>query len=132
MTFKRADKFETHFVVDEKAYNGFLNLYQDRNPLHVNDDFAKELGFREKVMHGNILNGFLSFFVGECLPIKNVVIHSQSISFKLPVYLNNKLRLKTIVDGVYDSVEAVEFKYTFSNEAGKTVAKGKIQIGILK
>ena len=35
------------------------------------------------------------------------------------------------VSGVYTSVNAVEFKFNFKNLISKTVAKGKIQIGLL-
>ena len=67
-------KYEVPFIVSENIYKGFIQLFNDKNPLHVNDVFAIEKGFKEKVMHGNILNGFLSYFIGECLPVKNVVI----------------------------------------------------------
>ena len=52
------------------------------------------------------------------------------IEFKNPVYLNDVLRFNAEIIGIYDSVHAVEFKYTFKNEYDKVVAKGKIQIGI--
>lgn len=132
MIFKLEDVFEQRFVVSEETYDKFISLSKDRNPLHTDDDFARSNGFEQRVMHGNILNGFLSFFIGECLPIKNVIIHSQSIQFKLPVYLNDPLALTVRVAGIYESVNAVEFKFVFTNNGGKTVAKGKIQIGILK
>ena len=83
-------------------------------------------------MHGNILNGFLSYFIGECLPKKDVIIHSQEIQFKNPVYLNDELQFKATILDVYESVNTVEFKYEFRNVETKVVAKGKIQIGILK
>jgi acyl dehydratase len=38
--------------------------------LHIDDDYARSKGFKQKVMHGNILCGFLSRFVGELLPVK--------------------------------------------------------------
>jgi acyl-CoA thioesterase FadM len=83
-------------------------------------------------MHGNILNGFVSYFIGECLPTKNVIIHSQEIQFKNAVYLNDELQFKSEIIGIYESVNAIEFKFDFKNKEGKTVAKGKIQIGLFK
>ncbi len=89
-------------------------------------------GFSGMVMHGNILNGFLSYFIGECLPSKEVIIHSQDIQFKNAVYLNDELQFNAEIIGIYDSVNAVEFKFNFKNKAAKIVAKGNIQIGLLK
>jgi len=129
--FKKDDRFEQTFVVSEKVYLSFLEIFKDLNPLHTNTEFAMNKGFKGKVMHGNILNGFLSYFVGECLPQKNVIIHSQEIQFKNPVYMQDVLNFEAIVNEVYESVNAIEFKFQFKNDGGKILAKGKIQIGII-
>jgi len=132
MLLNTGDIFTQNFCVSTEIYQRFIQLFQDKNPLHIDHDFAISHGFKSCVMHGNILNGFLSYFVGECLPTKNVIIHSQEIQFKNPVYLDDILQFKAIVDGVYESVAVVHFKYNFKNSDEKIVAKGKIQIGLLE
>jgi acyl dehydratase len=82
-------------------------------------------------MYGNILNVFLSYFIGECLPIKEVIIHSQEINYKKPVYINDTLRLNALVSEIHESVGVVIFKYSFINQQDEIVAKGKLQIGVL-
>jgi 3-hydroxybutyryl-CoA dehydratase len=129
--FKPGDQFEQRFAVTDMVYNSFIQGFKDTNPLHTDEQFAMARGFKGMVMHGNILNGFLSYFIGECLPDKNVIIHAQEIQFKNPVYLNDELLLEAKVNDVYPSVKAVEFKFTFKNNQQKVVAKGRIQIGLL-
>lgn len=129
---KTGDTISKKYLVSESIYTGFMHLFDDNNLMHTNEKFAMAHGFEGKVMHGNILNGFLSNFIGECLPEKEVIIHSQEIQYKNPVYLNDELLFEAKVSGVFESVSAIEFKFTFKNSASKTVAKGKIQIGILK
>lgn len=128
--FKVNDKFEMSFLVSNDIYTGFLDLFKDKNPLHTNEHFAIDKGFDGKVMHGNILNGFISYFIGECLPTKNVIIHTQEIQYKNPVYLNDEIFFSAIVSEVIESVNAIQFKFSFKNISSKIVAKGKIQIGI--
>jgi 3-hydroxybutyryl-CoA dehydratase len=130
MIFNIGDSFEENFIVSDEIYSGFIQIFKDTNPLHTVDNFAIEKGFKGKVMHGNILNGFLSYFIGECLPTKNVIIHSQEIQFKNAVYLNDQLQFHSEIIGVYESVNAIEFRFDFKNESKKIVAKGKIQIGL--
>jgi len=119
------------FKVTPDVYEGFIEISQDRNPLHTNAGFAQSKGFKGRVMHGNILNCFVSYFVGECLPVKNVIIHSQSIAFSLPVYVDNELTFHAELTGVFESVNTYEFKFYFKNDEGKKIAKGKVQIGLL-
>ena len=120
-----------HFLVTESVYYHFQECSRDKNPLHTDESFAQKKGFRERVMYGNILNAFLSYFIGECLPTKNVIIHSQDVNYKKPVYLNDQLELEARIDGIYESVEAVEFSFKFINQDNQIVAKGHFQIGLL-
>lgn len=128
----KGSRFIEKFEVSEALHEGFMNLFKDRNPLHTDDSFAQEKGFAKKVMHGNILNGFVSYFVGECLPEKNVMIYSQKIDFKKPVYAGDSLELHAVIDEVFESVNLVEISFEFINQNSVKVAKGKIQIGLLK
>lgn len=132
MIFKLGCIFKEEFVLNNDTYRGFLDVFNDNNPLHTNHQFALDKGFNGMVMHGNILNGFLSYFIGEKLPTKDVIIHSQEIQFKNAVYLNDELQFNAEIIGIYDSVNAIEFKYNFKNKATKIVAKGIFQIGLLK
>jgi 3-hydroxybutyryl-CoA dehydratase len=131
MIFEVNQGFEREFTVSDEIYQGFIRLFHDKNPLHTDGEFAKARGFKGPVMHGNILNGFLSYFIGELLPSKDVIIHSQEISYKKPVYLNDTLTFRAVVGEIYESVNAVVFKFQFYNQAGESAARGKIQIGIL-
>lgn len=131
MIFKLDDTFDKLFIVSPEIYAGFIKLFKDKNPLHTDENFAKTKGFKGRVMHGNILHGFISYFIGECLPVKNVIIHSQKIEFKNAVYINDELHFKAVITGIYESVNTVEFKYYFENATSSIVAKGQIQIGLL-
>ena len=128
---KVGDNFKEEFWVDKETYSGFIKLFRDKNPLHVSRDYAKEKGFADKVMFGNILNGFISYFIGECLPVKDVMLLSQEINYKKPVYLNDKLLLKAKVIDIFESVNMVEFKYDFINQENTKIAKGKITIKLI-
>jgi len=121
-------KIEHKFQVTEEVYEGFKTIFKDENILHVNSVYAKEKGFVNKVMYGNILNGFVSFFVGELLPDKEILIQKQEISFHKPVYINDTLDFEANLAEVYESVSSYLFKYKFKNKSG-LIAKGKVQIG---
>ncbi len=128
---QQGDIFTRKYVVTDKVYNGFIETFADKNPLHTDKSFAEKLGMPEVVMHGNILNGFLSHFIGEELPLKNVIIHSQSINFYKPVFLNETVSLQAEIASVSEAVKTYSFNFIFRKQSGIRVAKGKIQIGLL-
>ena len=130
-SFQIGQLFQQDFVINQNIQDNFIQLSKDKNPMHVDEFYSNQYGFEGKVMHGNILNAFLSYVIGECLPIKNVVIQSQSIEYKNPIYLNTQVKFEMLVDSVVESVNVVIFKFKFLSLEGKVFAKGKIQIGIL-
>ena len=124
-------EYQHKFVVTQAVYDGFQQCSGDFNPLHTNQDFAKGKGFPQCVMYGNILNGFVSYFIGMLLPSQEVIIHSQEIMFKNPVFLNDELDFTAKVEDISEVVNTVIFKYAFRNAAAKLVARGHVQIGVI-
>lgn len=131
MRIKKGDKFNEIFLVSKNIYEGFISIFNDKNSLHTDREFAIKKGFRGIVIHGNILNGFLSYFIGERLPIKNVIIHKQEIKYHKPVYINDKLSFYAEVMSVFDEINVIEIKFYFINQDLLKVASGKFQIGVI-
>lgn len=123
--------FELDFEITEQLWSGFIHLFRDRNPLHTDEAFAQKKGFKGKVMHGNILNGFLSYLIGEQLPTRDVIIHKQTISFHKPFFLGDQIRLNAEVTAYHDVLQVVSLKYAYHNQSEEMIAKGTVQIGII-
>lgn len=70
MDFQLYHCYKQRYTVTPEVCEHFLLCSQDVNPLHTDYEFAKQKGFPGRVMYGNILNVFISHFIGECLPTK--------------------------------------------------------------
>lgn len=121
------DQWEHTWLIESQLWDRFVALSEDRNPMHTDSSFAKSFGFKEKVVHGNILNIFISYFIGEMLPIKNVVILGQSIKYAQPIYVDSVVTLKSVLSNRVDSVSMYDFDFVFEIGQNK-VASGKVQI----
>lgn len=123
-----------NFVVTQNVYDAFQQCSGDLNPLHVDEEFAKKKGFRSCVMYGNILNAFVSYYVGMALPDKNVMIQAQDINYRKPVFLNDHIQIVSAVDDVSEAVNVIIYKlkfYRMIDEKRELVANGHVQIGLL-
>ena len=122
------------YKVTPEVYESFQRCSQDMNPLHTDEAFAQEKGFEGCVMYGNILNAFISHFIGMCLPTPHVMIQSQDISFHKPVFLNDAIILNASIDTVSEAVNVISYKlkfYKMTASGKQLVAKGHVQIGLL-
>ena len=120
--------FQEKFEISRELADDFTKLSNDRNPLHTIDSCAIEKGFRASVVQGNLQNCFISYFIGECLPTKNVMILSQTINYKNPVYVEEVLTFEAKITGIFESVGLIEFEYKFKNELSRNISNGVIKI----
>ncbi|OYD17465.1 hypothetical protein CH330_00040 [candidate division WOR-3 bacterium JGI_Cruoil_03_51_56] len=84
-------------VIDIKvAASDILNCGEfsgDMNPLHFDDDFAKDIGFEGRIVHGLVLSSAISKYYGTEFPGKGTIFMGYSYKFLKPVYPGRSYRL---------------------------------------
>lgn len=63
----------------------FAEVSTDRNPVHLDDDYAKGTMFKGRIAHGMLTAGLISAVIGEQLPGHGTVYLGQSLKFLAPV-----------------------------------------------
>src|SRR4051812_19895659 len=120
---------EAEYVITPKTYELFLDAFDDRSPVHVDAGEARGRGFSGCVMHGAILNGFLSHFIGMRMPGRRALLLSSELQFSNPCYLHDRLRLRARVAQRVESVRTLVIHVRFDNETqGTLAAKGRVQV----
>ncbi len=119
------------YVISPEVHDAFIAASGDRNRLHVDDAYARSQGFPEKVMHGGILGGFISHFVGMHFPAGPVLLQSVDTQFKSPCHLGDEIRIDARVAQVAEAVGAVVMSLVLTNTTrGRVAAKSRVQIGL--
>jgi 3-hydroxybutyryl-CoA dehydratase len=120
---------ECDYSLTSEIYDDFLKVFKDRSPVHVDAKHARDQGFNGVVMHGAILNGFLSNFIGMVFPGANTLELSVDIRYLKPCYLNDKLRLKGTINQKLDSKSVVVLHVEYHNVTqGELAANGRVQV----
>ena len=126
-------KHEHSYVLTPKVYESFLRAFDDRSPIHVDPERAKARGFAGPVMHGAILCGFVSHFVGMVFPGANSLLLAADLRFSKPSYLGDALRLQAKVAQKVDAQQVVVLHVSFLNQTrGHVTAKGRLQIKVVE
>jgi 3-hydroxybutyryl-CoA dehydratase len=125
-------KRERTYLITPEVYEGFLRLFGDCSPLHVDAAYAKTCGFSDTLMHGAILNGFISHFIGMVFPGGRSLELSVDIRFLQPSYLGDTLRLQGKIAQKLDLHQVIVLHLTFVNQtSGATVATGRVQVKLM-
>jgi len=110
----------------------FVKLSGDESPIHVDDEFARRKGFKNRIAHGVLLASYVSRFIGVHLPGANGLLQTIEMQFRRPCYPGRPLRIQGEVMRQIEAVRAVRIKITVSDICdGTLLATGTVQCGIL-
>ena len=71
----------------------------DTNPVHLNDEVARQSVFGERIAHGMLSAGLISAVLGTQLPGPGTIYLSQSLNFRAPVRIGDTVEAQaTIVE----------------------------------
>ena len=119
------------YAITAEVYQHFLAAFKDENPLHVDDAAAKSRGFAGKVMHGALLNGFISHFIGMVFPGRDSLLLAVDLRYANPCYLGDMIRLQTVVAQKMDARQILVLNLTVMNlTRNYPAARGRIQVMI--
>jgi 3-hydroxybutyryl-CoA dehydratase len=72
-------------VVTDQDIEMFAQVSTDRNPVHLDEDYAKDTIFGGRIAHGMLTAGLISAVIGEQLPGHGTIYMGQSLKFLAPV-----------------------------------------------
>jgi 3-hydroxybutyryl-CoA dehydratase len=122
---------ENDYAITLGVYEDFLRTFGDRSPIHTDAGHAKAHGFDGLVMHGAILNGFLSNFVGMVFPGRNTLELSVELRYLKPCYLGDTLRLQGKIAQKLAASSVVVLHVEYRNlTQGVLAANGRVQVRI--
>lgn len=117
-------------ILTEEKIVAFVDLSGDRNPLHLDDNFAKAKRFSKRIVHGMLLASFFSKLVGMHCPGTHSLYLSQTLYFKKPVFSGEKIIVRGVVVSKSDVVHLVTLQTEILRNE-ETVVQGEAQVKVL-
>lgn len=79
----------THdFNFSQDEVNRFAEVTGDKNPVHLNADYAAKTMFKKPIMHGMLSASLFSKVFGTLFPGEGTIYLKQSLSFLKPMYVD--------------------------------------------
>ena len=85
----------------------FATVSTDRNPVHLDDDYARDTIFEGRIAHGMLTAGLISAVIGEQLPGHGTVYLGQTLKFMAPVRPGDVVRAEVTVETIDHSKRRV-------------------------
>jgi 3-hydroxybutyryl-CoA dehydratase len=106
-------------TVSESDIVAFAEVTGDRNPVHLDADYAAKTIFKEPIAHG-----YISAVFGMELPGPGAIYVSQTLNFRGPVKVGDRVVAKVRVLELYPAKRRARFESVCLVE-GKPVLEGE-------
>lgn len=107
----------------------FSGISGDRNPVHLDEDYAEKSRFGKRIAHGMLSTSFFSALFGMRLPGEGCVYVAQNIKFRKPVYIGDTVTATIEVKSIELEKRRVIFN-TYCKVGRSKVITGEAEIYI--
>lgn len=107
----------------------FAGISGDFNPLHLDEEAAKNSIFRRRVIHGALLNALVSTALGMYLPGEGTIYISQDSCFKRPVFIGDTVTVKVKISEI-DKRNRARMSTNIFNQRGEIVLEGTAYVAL--
>ena len=127
MSFKVGDHVEIKVQVTDKMVRQFAELSGDNNPMHLDDEYAKNTRFGRRIAHGMICGALISRTLATELGPGGIYL-SQNMKFLQPVFIDDVLTITLDVLALRESKGIGTIATIVKKENGDIVVKGEALI----
>lgn len=118
-------------TLTREMVDAFVALSGDDNPLHVDAEYARACGYRDRVVHGLLTSSFCSRLAGMYIPGRRCLLRGVDLEFTRPVYEGDQLTVHGEISHISETVRHVDLKIRIANQEDLTVVRGVLRAGVL-
>jgi 3-oxoacyl-[acyl-carrier protein] reductase len=109
----------------------FAALSGDYNPLHLNNTFAQQHGFKGRVVYGMLTGAYISNVLGNLLPGPGALWLSQSMKFVAPVYIDDEINIEVSVQQKSEALHTLVLDIHVYNQRQEVVLTGEARVMVM-
>lgn len=118
---------EFQFTQDEVAQ--FAAVTGDKNPVHLDADYAAKTMFKRPIMHGFLGGSVFSKVFGTLFPGEGTIYLKQSMAFMRPMYVDTMYEVRMTVKEVNkEKHRAIVETLVVDKATGDTVISGEATV----
>jgi len=112
-------------TITDEDVETFASLSGDRNPLHMDEEFAARTRFQRRVVHGMLLANYVSALVGMRCPGPGALWSQQNFRWPTPVFIGDQVHLTLSVKHKSMGSRTLVIEVKTLNQDGKVVMDGE-------
>ena len=112
-------------VAAERDVIAFADISGDRNPVHLDEQYAATTPFGRRISHGMLTASYISAVFGMKLPGPGAIYVSQTLNFRRPVFIGDPIRTVCRLVELWPAKRRARFDCSCINGDNKAVLEGE-------
>jgi 3-hydroxybutyryl-CoA dehydratase len=134
MTYALGKTYEELEIGDEASFSKtitetdlvlFAGISGDFNPIHMNEEFARQTPFKKRIAHGALPYSLIAPVLGMKLPGLGTVLVEIRCCFKAPTFIGDTITATATVAERIQEKRWVRMDLHWTNQRGESVAAGE-------
>lgn len=128
MKFKPSDTASLSKTISDDDIRAFANATGDHNPLHLDEEFAKQTRFGKRIAHGMLSASLISAVIANELPGQGSIYLGQTLQFVAPVFPGDTVTARVTVTGIREDKLIVKLETVCTNQRDEVVIRGEATV----
>lgn len=124
-SIKPGDQVTLRKQISAAHVDAFARLSGDFNPLHVDEEFAKQTRLRRRIAHGMLSAAYVSSLIGMRLPGPGALWLQQSFQFLKPIFAGDEVEYLLRVEHKSDATRTLVVHVEARNQESVLVMQGQ-------
>ena len=125
--FKVGQKKEIIKSVQKEDVQKFADVSGDWNPLHLDEEYAKNTLFGKCIVHGMLSASYISAILGTDFPGEGTIYLGQNLKFLNPIYIGEEIEISIEIISIDEKNRAV-IKTDVRCSDGKLAIEGEAMV----
>jgi acyl dehydratase len=128
--FKKGEEYQYTFSFTQDQVEEFSKITGDTNPIHLDEEFAKNTIFKKRIMHGALSTSVFSNILGTKFPGNGTIYLSQEVKYLIPMYASETYVCSVTVEEIKVEKKILILDTTIRNDAGDMTVSGKAVVKV--
>lgn len=111
-------------VFGTEEVKAFAELSLDKNPIHLDETYAEQSRFGNRIVHGFFVGSLISAVFGTVLPGEGAIYLHQEMNFRKPVFHGEEITATVVVTNIKKEKSILYFDTKCENGRGEVVIDG--------
>jgi 3-hydroxybutyryl-CoA dehydratase len=128
MKFRLGDTASLSKTISDADVRAFADVTGDHNPIHLDEEFAKQTRFGRRIAHGMLSASLISAVIANELPGQGSIYLGQTLQFVGPVFPGDTVLARVTVTSIREDKPIIKLETVCTNQRDEVVIRGEATV----